>query len=100
VSINEWRQEILGNAKPSCVLFYSKWNPKSIEALEIFKTFAVKFEERIVIACTNGDEEAEIDAWYRIIDFPTAIIFKNGAEIGRMAGKQTLEMYSSFVDLE
>lgn len=74
-----FRETVLANPKPVLLLYHSKWNSSCSGQLEVFQSLAPTLaQEGVVAAQTNGDQEAELDAWFRIIDFPTAVLYRDG----------------------
>lgn len=93
-----FRETVLANPKPVLLLYHSKWNSSCSGQLEVFQSLAPTLaQEGVVAAQTNGDQEAELDAWFRIIDFPTAVLYRDGKELGRICGPHTEEEYLAFV---
>ena len=93
-----FREAILANPKPVLLLYHSKWNSSCRGQLEVFQSLAPTLaQEGVVAVQTNGDQEAELDAWFRIIDFPTAVLYRDGKELGRICGPHTEEEYLAFV---
>ncbi len=94
----EFRKEVLENPTPTLLLYYSPWNEDSLPQREILAQLQPDAQELGVrLAEANGDQEAELDAWWRIIDFPTAILYKDGKEHARLCGAHTLPEWQGFL---
>lgn len=93
-----FRQNVLEAKQPALILFHSKWNKKCAGLLSVFEELAVRLDGQVMVGEADGDREAEIDAWFRVINFPTAILYANEKEIARICGPQSLEVYLSFVE--
>lgn len=94
---SSFRRDVLEDARPTLLLYHSPWNPESTALLPVFEQLAERLGDEVRVAQTNGDEEAELDAWFRILNFPTAILYGNGKELGRLAGAHNLQDYLDFV---
>ena len=94
----EFREQVLYAQHPTLLLYYSPWNRESLPMREVLKELdATDALPGVQLAETNGDEEAEIDAWFRIINFPTAILYKDGKELDRICGVRSTAEYALFV---
>ncbi len=95
---NNFRTEVLESAAPTLLLYYSPWNADSLSMRQVLADIADAADALGVrLADTNGDEEAELDAWWRIINFPTAVLYKDGKELDRICGVHTAEEYAAFL---
>jgi ABC-type multidrug transport system ATPase subunit len=93
-----FRQKVLESPTPTFVLYYSRWNPQSTALLPVFEGLANDLDGRCAVGAADGDREAEIDAWFRIINFPTAVLYAEGREAGRLCGVRSREQYLAFAD--
>lgn len=95
----EFRDRVLAASEPVLVLYYSPWNPESLPQCTVFEQLAQSpIAAQVQLATLNGDEEAELDAWFRVIDFPTAILYAEGKELDRLCGVHTLPEYQAFLE--
>ena len=75
----DFRSRVLEHAQPTLLLYYSPWNHDSMPQRALLAELLPCAEQlQVQLAETNGDEEAELDAWFRIIDFPTAVLYRGG----------------------
>ncbi len=94
----DFRTSVLEAPEPTLLLYYSPWTPASMQQREMFAALQPDAEELgVCLAETNGDEEAELDAWWRIIDFPTAILYADGKEKARLCGVHALPEWQAFL---
>lgn len=94
----DFRGRVLEHAQPTLLLYYSPWNHDSMPQRAVLTELLPCAEQlQVQLAETNGDEEAELDAWFRIIDFPTAVLYRGGKELDRLTGAHTAAEYERFL---
>ncbi len=98
VTGSTFREEVLYAEKPTLVLYYSPWNSDSASQCAVMHQL-LPMADRLgaQLGIANGDEEAELDAWFRIIDFPTAVLYKGGKAVDRLCGAHNLKEYQQFL---
>lgn len=93
-----FRERVLAADLPTLLLYYSPWNADSLPMRDVLQQILPDAAALgVQLAETNGDEEAELDAWWRIIDFPTAVLYKDGKELARLCGVHTAAEYIAFL---
>jgi thioredoxin 2 len=77
---------IINSTLPVIVNFWGAWSGKSLEMAEIFTSLADTFKQDAVFLRVNSQQEQVLANSYKLIDFPTFILFQSGAEYRRLQG--------------
>ena len=84
--------EVLNADKPVLVDFYADWCGPCRMMSPIVEQLAVDMEGKAIIGMLNIDDDEEIAMKYGVMNIPTLILFKNGAEVNRIVGSQNREV--------
>ena len=84
--------EVLNADKPVLVDFYADWCGPCRMMSPIVEQLAVDMEGKAIIGKLNIDDNEEIAMKYGVMNIPTLILFKNGAEVNRIVGNQNREV--------
>ena len=76
--------EVLNADKPVLVDFYADWCGPCRMMSPIVEQLAVDMEGKAIIGKLNIDDNEEIAMKYGVMNIPTLILFKNGAEVNRI----------------
>ncbi len=91
VTKENFEQEVLKSDVPVVVDFWAVWcGPCQLQSPELAK-FGREHEGRVKTAKINVDEQPELSAQYGVQSIPTLILFKDGEEVKRTVGLQTLD---------
>lgn len=72
--------------------FYADWCGPCKMLSPILEETAPEYEGKIEFAKVNADDNPETAQKYNVMSLPTLVVFKDGAEIGRMVGFQSKDM--------
>jgi|SRR3989344_5464843 len=88
-------KEILESKEPALVDFWAGWCGPCIQMAPVIEALAEEYKDKgVKIGKLNVDEYGDVASRYNVLSIPTFIVFKNGAEAGRVTGavpKQKLE---------
>ena len=84
--------EVLNADKPVLVDFYADWCGPCRMMSPIVEQLAVDMEGKAIIGKLNIDDNEEIAMKYGVMNIPTLILFKNGADVNRIVGSQNREV--------
>ena len=84
--------EVLNADKPVLVDFYADWCGPCRMMSPIVEQLAVDMEGKAIIGKLNIDDNEEIAMKYGVMNIPTLILFKHGAEVNRIVGAQNREV--------
>lgn len=86
-----FEKEVLKADKPVLVDFYADWCGPCRMMAPVVEELAEDMAGEAIIGKLNVDDNEEIAVKYGVMNIPTLILFKNGAEAGRLLGVRDRE---------
>ena len=77
---------VLNNSKPVLVDFRAPWCGPCPTVSPVVAEVATDMADVIAVPKCNVDENEELALKYGVMSIPTLIIFRDGAEVGRLVG--------------
>ena len=98
VTDESFEAEVLKANLPTLVDFWAEWCGPCKQISPILQELAEDFQEKVLIAKVNIDENPEIPSKYGIMSIPTLILFKNGELIATQIGLVEKKTLSTWLD--
>ena len=83
---NENFDSLINGDKPMLIDFYADWCGPCRMVSPVVDEVATDMADVIAVAKCNVDENEELALKYGVMSIPTLIIFRDGAEVGRLVG--------------
>jgi thioredoxin 1 len=93
-----FKANVLESKTPVLVVLSSPTSPDSRELDDAVQTLASKYEEKVDLVEYNLSEQPELSQRFNVKGIPTVIVFNNGVEQERRAGKLSAEELSRLLD--
>jgi len=85
-----FEHEVLKSPLPVLVDFYAVWCGPCQMQKPIIDELAEKYKEKIKIGVLDVDQAQTTASQYQVSSIPTLIIFKDGQEVERLMGLQSM----------
>lgn len=89
-------QEIAKSKGAAMAVFMAEWCKPSLLQIEAFKKINERFDQNILFAVINVDNEAELTKKYQVKTLPTIILFAAAKEVERLIGFQSEEYLAEY----
>jgi len=93
-----FQKEVLESKLPALVDFWAPWCGPCRMLGPIIEELAGDYDERVVVAKINTDENGATPGKYGIMGIPTLIIFHGGKEVERMVGARPKKAIAERLD--
>jgi thioredoxin 1 len=100
ITEKNFEQEVLESEIPVMVDFWGSWCMPCKVMEPLIDELEGEYEGRVKVCKMNADRNRITPGKYNIAGVPTFILFKNGKEIGRLVGAQTIDGLRKFIDEE
>ena len=102
VDLDDFEKEVIEASFkiPVLVDLWADWCSPCIVLAPVLNTFVNEYQGKILLAKVEVDENEnmKLAGRYAVRGFPTVILFKEGQEITRFSGAQSLSYLREFVD--
>ena len=90
----EFESKVIQNDKPVLVDFWAEWCAPCRAIGPFLEELATEFDDKVVIAKVNVDQNPEAPAKYGVRGIPTLILFNKGEQAGTVVGADTARIRS------
>ena len=98
VSDASFETDVVNSSKPVLVDFWAEWCGPCKALSPILDEIANEYDDRVIIAKVNVDDNTQIPPKYGIRGIPTMLLFKNGAVEATKVGALSKANLSAFLD--
>ncbi len=98
VSDASFETDVVNSSKPVLVDFWAEWCGPCKVLSPILDEIANEYDDRVIIAKVNVDENTQIPPKYGIRGIPTMLLFKNGAVEATKVGALSKANLNAFLD--
>ena len=98
VNDESFETDVVNSSKPVLVDFWAEWCGPCKVLSPILDEIANEYDDRVIIAKVNVDENTQIPPKYGIRGIPTMLLFKNGAVEATKVGALSKANLSAFLD--
>ncbi|GAB5412301.1 MAG: thioredoxin [Chlamydiales bacterium] len=90
-------EEMTGKGK-TLVDFYADWCGPCKMLTPVLEEVATELKGKVVVAKLDIDKSQALASKFQVTSVPTLILFKDGAEAGRLVGLRDAEAIKEFVE--
>ncbi|MBL0420406.1 thioredoxin TrxA [Ramlibacter sp. AW1] len=98
VSDSSFEAEVLKSDKPVLVDYWAEWCGPCKMIAPILDEVSSTYQDRLVVAKMNVDENREVPGKFGIRGIPTLMIFKNGQLAATKVGAMSKAQLTAFID--
>src|SRR3712207_2994731 len=95
VTDDTFEEQVLKSVRPVMVDFWAPWCGPCRAVAPILEDLANEYDNRVVIAKVNTDENPRYMGQFGIMAIPTMILFKNGQMVDRIEGAGPKSFYKT-----
>ncbi|NLC68522.1 MAG: thioredoxin [Clostridiaceae bacterium] len=95
---DSFEQEVMNSKGLVLVDFWAAWCGPCRMVAPVIDQLADEFQDKLVVAKVNVDDEGELATRFRIMSIPTIILFKDGEIAERLIGVRTKDEFKSVID--
>lgn len=98
VTLENFKECVLLQEQLVLVDFWADWCGPCRTVSPLIDQLEEEYQEKVVFAKINVDEQQEISEQYRISSIPTILLVKNGIVVERLVGAHSLDEYRENMD--
>jgi len=86
ISDKDFEEKVINSQTPVLVDFWAPWCGPCKMVEPVLNELSEDYGNKIAIVKINVDENGETPQKYQVMSIPTAVLFKDGEEVGRLVG--------------
>ncbi len=94
----DWQAEVLGSPQPVLVDVWAPWCLPCKRVEPMMAEVAERYSGQLVCLRLNADDAPDLVAEYELLSLPTLLIFRGGAEAGRLVGLPKMDSLVALVE--
>ena len=91
-------KEFVSSDIPVLVDFWASWCGPCRMVSPLIDQLAKDYDGKIKVGKVNVDDETALASQFSVISIPTVILFKNGEEIKKLIGVQSMDDYADMIE--
>ncbi len=98
VTDEDFEQQVLKSDKPVMVEYWAPWCGPCRAVAPILEDLANEYENKVVVAKVNMDENPRYAMEYGVMAIPNMIFFKNGEMVDQIIGAGPKSLYKTRIE--
>lgn len=91
-------KEIIRESNPTLLVFRHEDNKDAIDTDTLVEELRAKYDGRAKVVTIDTTHDGNLKVEYKLVEYPTYILFKEGEELMRESGKKSIANLSDMIE--